>query len=108
MTSISIDSAARRTTRWAWVPALYVGVVVATAVALRLLGKPQWFAPGYWASIPALFLIECVLLRQRFSGVRHPAIRYTAVVLAAAFLAALTAYVGTTLVFAVFGPLGWI
>ncbi len=108
MADISMGTAAWRTARWAWAPVLYVGAVVATAVALRVLGKPQWFAPVYWTSIPALFLIECVLLHQRFSGARHPAIRYTAIVLASAFLTVVTAYVGITLVFSVFGPLGWI
>jgi len=108
MATISMKTTTSRTANWGWVPALYAGAVVAAAVTLRLLGKPHWFAPVYWTSIPALFLIECVLLHARFSGVRHPVIRYTAIVLISAFVTALAAYVGITLVFSVFGPLGWI
>ena len=103
-----METAGRRTTRWAWVPVLYVGLVVATAVALKLFGKPHWFAAVYWVSIPALFLIECALLHQRLGGVQRPAARYIAVILASAFMTLLTAYVAITIVFNVFGPLGWI
>jgi uncharacterized membrane protein YhaH (DUF805 family) len=103
-----MEMAGRRTTKWAWVPLVYVGLAVATAVALKLLGKPQWFALVYWVAMPALFLIECALLHQRLGGGRRPAARYIAVILAAAFMTLLTAYVAVTIVFNVFGPLGWI
>lgn len=62
----------------------------------------------YWTSIPALFVIECYLLHRPFSGVRHLGIQYTAVIVGSALLTLLTAYVGITVVFSVFGPLGWI
>src|SRR5436309_4866037 len=102
MTGVSM-----RTTAWAWVAALYIASVLATAVALRFLGKPHWFGPMYWTSIATLFLIECYLLHRRLGAVRHLGIRYTAVILASAVLTLVTAYVGITIVFSVFGPFGW-
>jgi hypothetical protein len=93
---------------WWWLPLAYIAGVACLAVLLKAFSVAALFSWFYWPSVVLLFTMESYLQVNRLKRIESSPRRYVAAFGASLLLSVVTAYVAMTVVFSVFGAMGWL